>query len=348
MVVYRFFLVALLWCGAIQAQDAPPSLSLPEPAAAYRDIVEGFSGYDVILRPDTIAPEWWAGAPSVCRGADRTFWLAARMRTAESERGLRGYEIRILKSDDGVSFEKVHAIHRDDIPIKGFERPALLRDAETGKFKLYLCGPWQDGPWSIFKLEDADSPADFDPKTAYRVIAPPEKQYPRDQSVIEYKDPFILYANGQYHCYVTGYMRRNERLYHYASDDGETWAPVGNPYNAIMDLSGWHDFFVRPSCVVPMGVGYLFVYEGGKTNWYDPVYNIATGIGWTFDLNTIVDLTPEAPLFVSDTPNAHFATFRYSHWLVVEDELWIYAEVAAPDETHELRLYRAPLNASAQ
>ena len=33
--------------------------------------------------------------------------------------------------------------------------------------------------------------------------------------------------------------------------------------------------------------------EGSKTGWHDPVYNVATGLGFTFDLHRITDLTPE-------------------------------------------------------
>jgi len=335
--------LAVMGAAGAHGQEMPPHLSQPKPGEQYKAIAEKFEDYDIILRPDTIAPEWWAGAPSVARGDDGTFWLACRMRTAESERGLRGYEIRILRSDDGVDFEQAHSIHRDDIPIGGFERPALLRDPDTGDFKLYMCGPWEGGEWGIFKLDDAAVPTQFDAKTARLVMSAPEKTYPRDQPVLRYKDPVIIHAEGRYHCYVTGYMRRNERIYHLTSEDGEHWETVGNPYEAIMPLSGWHDFFVRPASVVPLGVGYLFVYEGGKTSWYDPVYNLGTGLGFTFDLHTIIDLTPEAPLLASSTPGPHFATFRYSDWLMVDDQLWVYAEVAAPNQTFELRLYRVDL-----
>jgi hypothetical protein len=219
-----------------------------------------------------------------------------------------------------------------------------LIDPVTRRFKLYGCGPWQGGPWGIYKFEDVDSPDQFKANSAKLVIAAPKKSYERDVAPVEYKDPCILFADGAYHCYVTGYMRRNERIYHFSSPDGEHWKPVGNPYNAVMPLSGWHDFFVRPSSVVPLGIGYLFVYEGGKTDWYDPVYNIATGIGFTFDLHTIQDLTPDGPLLVSSTPNEHFATFRYSDWLLYKGEWRIYAEVACPNGTHEIRHFRVPLN----
>jgi hypothetical protein len=35
-----------------------------------------FREYEVILEPDKNEAEWWAGAPSVVRDEDGTFWLA--------------------------------------------------------------------------------------------------------------------------------------------------------------------------------------------------------------------------------------------------------------------------------
>ncbi len=321
-----------------------PMPQVPTLSDAYGSIARKFhQEYEVILEPDTIAPEWWAGAPSIVRDDRGTYWLAARMRTAESPRGLRGYELRILKSRDGIDFKPVLRINRDDIPIPGFERPALLVDPTTKKFKLYGCGPFNEGPWGIFKFDDVSSPEKFDPKTAHLVIGPKAPAFDRDIVPHEYKDPYILHADGAYHCYVTGYIRRNERLFHFTSDDGETWEPVGDFRQPMMDLTGWHDFFIRPASVLPLGVGYLFAYEGSSTTWHDPVYNVATGIGWTFDLHHIIDLTPEAPLAISATPNDAFATFRYSAWLLVDEEIRVYAEVARPDKAHEIRMIRLPL-----
>lgn len=307
-----------------------------------KHISSKFDHYETVLKPDKDQAEYWAGAPSVVRDENGIFWMAARMRSPEHPRGLRGFEIRILKSSDGINFKKVNEIRRESVPIPGFERPALLIDPITKKFKLYACGPWQKGPWSIIKFEDADDPTQFQANTAKPVIQAPPKQYARDVSVLEYKDPFILFAEGNYHCYVTGYIRRNERLFHYISADGENWKPVGDVNQPILDLSEWHNFFIRPASVVPLGIGYLFIYEGSSTTWYDPVYNVVTGIGFTFDLHNITDLTPDSPLVMSTTPG-DFYTWRYSHWMMVDKELFIYAEIANPNNSHEIRLYRIPM-----
>ena len=333
-------LAATLLLGPVTAFGAALEDVAAASAGAYAGIFQKFAAYDTVVEPDKDAPEWWAGAPSVVHDPDTGFWMACRMRAGEGPRGLRGYEVRILRSDDGIHFTPVLNIRREDVPIPGFERPALVRDPQTGKFRLYGCGPWKDGPWSIIKWDDADRPDQIVVTSAKPVIVPPEKEYERDIVPKGFKDPVILFAEGAWHCYVIGYIRENERIFHFSSPNGENWRPVGDFRSPVMDLTGWHDFFVRPASVVPVGVGYLFVYEGSKTSWHDPVYNVATGLGFTFDLHRVADLTPDTPLALSTTPSADFATLRYSHWLDRGDELWVYAEAARPNESHEIRLFR--------
>ena len=299
-------------------------------------LVSRFEDYAVVLEPDEDTPEWWAGAPSVARAEDGTFYLAARMREGTSPRGRRGYEVRVLRSGDGERFEPVASILREQVPIPGFERPALLRDPGTGAYKLYLCGPWRDGPWCILKLDDVADPADFSPSTCRPVLCSDNGGM---AGVAGYKDPFILHTAGQYHLFVIGYGRV-ERAYHFVSADGERWSAVGE--GPAFDCSGWHNFYTRPGCVVPMGAGYLFVYEGSHSSWHDPPYNIATGLGYSLCLEEIHDLTPARPLLRSTTPG-DYHTWRYSHWLWVAGELWAYAEVARPNNTNEIRLFRLPV-----
>jgi hypothetical protein len=291
--------------------------------------------YTVVLEPDEDSPEWWAGAPSVVRCDDGTFYLAARMREGRSPRGRRGYEVRILRSQDGLGFEAVCSIRREDVPIGGFERPAILRDARTGLFKLYLCGPWQDGPWSILKLDDVADPRDFRAATCRPVLTAEASGLAGPH---QFKDPFILYTRNRYHMLVIG-TDEVERTYHFVSDDGDRWrSTTAGP---AFDCGGWHDFYTRPACLLPVGVGYLFVYEGSHVTWPDPSYNIATGLAFTTDLRSFTDLTPDAPILKSTTPGAYH-TWRYSHWLWVGEELWVYAEVARPNNTNEIRLFRLP------
>jgi len=322
--------------------------TIPPLQGEYGPWAEALRDAIIVVHPEKDAPEYWAGAPSVARGEDGTIWLACRMRSPEAPRGQRGHSLRLLRSADGIKFDDALTIKRDAVPVDGFERPALLVDPKTKKFKLYGCGAWEGGPWSIFKLDDAADPAKFDPATARRVIAPLPTTGERDVLPVEYKDPVIFHDGQRFHAYVIGYLRKNERIYHFTSTDGETWQPQGNPYVSLLPLAGWHDFFVRPAAVIPAGLGWLFLYEGSHSAWHDPVYNIATGLAFTFDLHTLQDLTPDAPLWLSPTPGPNCATLRYATALQVEKELWVYAETARPNDAHDIRLLRLPPYSSAK
>lgn len=295
------------------------------------DIAEQLERYDVVLEPDEDTPEWWAGAPSVVRGGDGTFYLAARMREGQSPRGKRGYEVRLLESADGRAFKTIHRITREDAGVAGFERPALAVDSESGKFRLYGCAGLEGG-WAILKWDDADHPAAFDAATAQPVL---REQHAKDgfARVDGYKDPFVFQDGGLWRMFVIGHDRV-ERIHHFTSRDGAAWDRAAFP---VLENTGWHNFYTRPACVMPMRFGYLFVYEGSQIGWRDPVYNIATGLAYSPGLETFIDLTPHEPLLKSTTPG-EYHTWRYSHWLPVDDKIFVYFEAARPNRTNEIRL----------
>jgi len=295
-------------------------------------IAQATTSYDVILEPDCDAPEWWAGAPSICLAPDGATHLAARMREGNSPRGRRGYEVRLLKSRDGRHFDVVNRISRAEAKVPGFERPSLVRDPQTGLYRLYGCAGLERG-WAILRWDDAADPADIDPRSARPVL---RADYPDDgfAHVMGYKDPHVFWDGAEWRMFVIGYDRV-ERIWQFLSDDGETWRPAsGEP---VMENNGWHNFYTRPACVLPLSIGYLFVYEGSHVNWRDPVYNIATGLAYTPDLETFHDLTPDEPLLKSTTPG-DYHTWRYSHWLRVGDEVRVYYEAARPNNSNEIRL----------
>lgn len=293
--------------------------------------------YKTILEPDENSPNWWAGAPSVVYDQKHNkFYLAARMREGKSERGRRGYEVRILESEDGIHFKTINHVHRDKLELPVVERPCIVQMPDTGKFRLYGSSEFIDG-WGIWKLDDVNDPAEFEPKTVDRVLNAelPTNNYVR---VTGYKDPFIYFdiKESRWNMFVIG-IDRVERPYRFVSDDGISWKQIGS--SPVMESTGWHSFFTRPACIIPQPIGYIFVYEGSNLNYSDPVYNIATGLAYTPNLETYYDLTPNEPLIKSTTPG-NYHTWRYSHWLKVPDQkaFYIYYEAARPNDTNEIRL----------
>lgn len=302
-------------------------------------IAHELTDYTVALEPDRDEYDWWAGAPSVARSRDGRFFLAARMREATAPRGRRGYEIRILESEDGLHFRPIRSITKHDAGLYGFERPALLANPESDTISLYGCGEMDDG-WGIWRLDDAVDPRELVPATLRPVLAPrtpfevPETAGEHHGIVrVQYKDPFIIRLAGELHMFVIGFDRV-ERPYHFVSADGEAWEQVGGP---ILENAGWHNFYTRPASLLPLPVGHLLVYEGSSVEWFDPAYNIATGLAYSLDLRRFVDITPAAPLLMSTTPG-DYHTWRYSHWMHVDDKVYVYYEAARPNGTNELRV----------
>lgn len=299
----------------------------------FRNIVEQLMAYTVVLQPDEDTPEWWAGAPSVTRGPDGSFYLAARMREGNSPKGRRGYEIRILKSADGKEFKPVARLTREAARVPGFERPSIVFDPKSGRFRLYGCAGLENG-WAIITFDEVTDPAEFNGETA-AILLTGDTLNDGTARVHGYKDPFVFRDDsGLWHMFVIG-TDFVERIHHFASEDGYEWWRK-NP-ETVLENAGWHNFFTRPACVLPLQVGFLLVYEGSDYRWHDPVYNIATGLAYSIDLEHFHDLTPDTPLLRSSTPG-DYHTWRYSHWLSVGKEVYVYFEATRPNNTNEIRM----------
>ncbi|MHA1819847.1 MAG: hypothetical protein ACTSU2_05590 [Promethearchaeota archaeon] len=345
--------------------------------------------FKVLVEPDKNQPEWWAGAPSVILESEdedsTSFFVALRMRTADAPRGRRGYEIRIfrikinfskylqrqnpndiLPSDFDAEIEKIKSIKRENVPqVKGFERAAIVKDPISHKFKFYGCGEMENG-WGIFKFDDVDNLEELDERTYRTVLGPQTPKYKVDAASshhavtpIQYKDPFIIHLNSRWHMFVIGFDRI-ERAYHFISPDGEKWTYAnGNPV-PILENTGWHNFYTRPACLIPLDIGYILVYEGSNLSWHDPGYNIATGLAYSIDLKNFIDLTDKKPLLMTiakpiisnlscskinkigennKVPEEFYITWRYSHWIRSKKHIYVFFEGVNQNKTNNLRFF---------
>ena len=77
--------------------------------------------------------------------------------------------------------------------------------------------------------------------------------------------------------------------------------------------------------------------ERAHHTWSDPGYNIASGLAYSPDLMTTIDLTPDYPLLLSTTPGEYFS-WRNSAWQIFNDKLYVYFEAALPYNSNEIRL----------
>src|SRR5215472_3261813 len=157
--------------------SAPVLTAVPDPADAR-----------IVLTAPESGREAWVGSPSALTvGAD--IYLAYRLRAPER----RGYAVKVAKSTDGVHFQTLLTITKEQMDCESLERPALVRTAD-GTWRLYLsCATYGTKHWRI-ELIEAASPDAFDPVRRSVVL-------PGD-SATAVKDPVIVHNDGLWHLWA--------------------------------------------------------------------------------------------------------------------------------------------------
>jgi hypothetical protein len=103
-------------------------------------------------------PGYWSGAPCAVAGDDGIF-LAYRLRRPIGQG--RGYAVALAQAADGVRFEALLTIGKEDMVTESLERPALVRTPE-GRWRLYLsCATTGTKHWRV-EMTEAAHPAEFD------------------------------------------------------------------------------------------------------------------------------------------------------------------------------------------
>ena len=288
--------------------------------------VPNLKDYQVIASPEGEDEGFWAGGCSSLRDKEGKIWLAYRLRNPEK----RGHKVCIAVSTDGFRFQVLKNLSKDDFDgIISLERPSLLQDPFTGKYRLYLSAE-KEGKWYIYKLEDTHSPENFDPSTAKIVFSPSIEN--KDSRKV--KDPYIFnFLNTWFMFYSGSGPEPQEEVYLAISQDGTRWIRMGR----VLSRSYWHDYHTRMSCLMPVKKGFLCLYEGSSTGWYEPHFNLNIGIGFTLNLKNILDLTITEPLLFSST-GKKFSTVRYVDYVVLNNKILFYYEAARKDGSFELRV----------
>ena len=100
----------------------------------------------VAVGPPAPGEGTWAGAPSAALG-DGEIYLAYRLRRPEGQG--RGYAVVVARSADGVHFETLLTIRREELGAESLERPALVMTPD-GDWRLYLsCATTGTKHWRV-------------------------------------------------------------------------------------------------------------------------------------------------------------------------------------------------------
>jgi hypothetical protein len=183
------------------------------------------------------------------------YYLAYRLRRPVGQG--RGYAVVVARSRNGIEFEPVVALDKDDFGAESLERPALVA-LPGGGWRLYVsCNTPGTRHWWVDAL-DADDPSQFDARRRRTVL-------PGDATV-GVKDPVVVYQGGQWHmwacCHPLPEPSEADRMVsRYAvSQDGLRWTWKAT---ALSGRAGtWDQRGARITSVIGSPVGPVAYYDG--------------------------------------------------------------------------------------
>jgi hypothetical protein len=278
-------------------------------------------GAQVVVPAPAAGAGNWAGAASAVL-VDGEFWLAYRVRRPLHEG--RGVSVVVARSTDGVLFEPVTEVFRDQFGAESFERPVILQRPDGG-WRLYVsCATPATKHWWIEAI-DADTPEGLADGSRTVVL-------PGDDT-LAVKDPVITVQDGRWQLWVCchpltepGHEDRMSTAY-CTSTDGLQWDWHGDVLTPTE--GGWDQRGARVTAVLrsePLTVAY----DGRATaedNWHE-----VTGIAYADGDK----LTASATGPVARSPHSDGA-FRYLSTVALPDgRTRFYFEAARPDGAHDL------------
>jgi hypothetical protein len=294
-------------------EDIESGFLLPRPARS-----------QVAVAPPGEGPGYWAGGPSAVAW-DGYIYLAYRLRRPL---GLgRGYAVEVARSADGVRFETLLTIAKEEVSTESLERPALVRTPD-GVWRLYLSlGTFGTKHWRV-ELIEAASPAQFDVRQI-RVALPGDPK-------TAVKDPVIVHRDGLWHlwasCHPLDNPAETDRMTtEYATSvDGWDWTWHGT---ALAGRPGeWDARGVRMSAVQFAGDQIIAYYDGRATA--EENYEERTGVAVGHEPTTLTALGHEP---AAQSPYST-GGLRYLDIVPLPDGRHrIYYEMTRADQAHELR-----------
>jgi len=283
----------------------------------------------VAIAPPGAGDGHWAGAPSAVVGDDGIY-LAYRLRHPLGAG--RGYAVNVARSADGVSFETLVTITREQFAADSLERPALVRDP-AGQWRLYVsCATPGTKHWRV-ELLQASHPSRFD--ASQRIVVLP------GDAKTGVKDPVIRHHNGIWQLWASCHPladpeEADQMITAYAtSTDGLDWSWQGT---ALAGRPGsWDSRGTRVTAVSQSGDTITAFYDGraSAAENYEERTGIASGT------------EPAALAAVGTGPAAQSryggGGLRYLEVLPLPDgQHRIYYELTRADGAHELRTELRP------
>ena len=268
---------------------------------------------------------YWSGASSAIAD-DNHIYMAYRVRGPIGKG--RGYGNCIAKSSDGIHFEHIFTITKEDMDAESLERPSLI-ETPDGKWRLYIsCSTIGSKHWRIEMLE-ADDPSQFNPKSRKTVL-------PGSQTV-GIKDPVIKYRNNLWHmwatCHPLDQIGQEDRMtsQYLTSQDGVNWAEQSTCLQLRPGMWDSRGARITSLFFTDKDDTIIAYYDGRATA--EENYEERTGIA--------IGSSPDSFVAIGDKPFGQSMERKALRYLDIVDlpdnKHRLYYELARLDGSHELR-----------
>jgi len=281
----------------------------------------------IAIAPPGAGSGYWAGGPSAVV-ADEGVYLAYRLRRPIGSG--RGYAVALAFARDGVNFETIALIGKNEMDTESLERPELVR-LPDGRWRLYLsCATTGTKHWRV-EVTDAAHPAEFDVRQREVVL-------PGDVRKRAVKDPVIHRRAGLWHMWATIHpladpLETDQMTTEYAtSPDGLDWTWQGT---ALCGRPGeWDARGTRVTAVRFEGQSVTAYYDGRASAAEN--YEERTGVARGGDPAALIATSaPGAGPAVSSP--YHGGGLRYVELVDLPDgRTRLYYEMTQPDGSHAL------------
>jgi hypothetical protein len=231
---------------------------------------------------------------------------------------------------DGVNFETLALVTKEELDAESLERPALVR-LPDGRWRLYLsCATTGTKHWRV-EAADAAHPAEFDVRRREVVL-------PGDVRKRAVKDPVIRHREGQWHMWATIHpladpLETDQMTTEYATSmNGLDWTWQGT---ALCGRPGeWDSRGTRVTAVRFAGQSVTACYDGRASAAEN--YEERTGVALGTDPAALTATSPPGAGPAVASPH-HGGGLRYLELVDLPDgRTRLYYEMTQPDGSHAL------------